>query len=271
MGVVNVTPDSFSDGGRYLDPDAAIAHGLALVDDGRRGARRRRRVHPARRRARSPPTRKRRGSLPVIRALAADGRRPDQRRHHQGLGRGRRARSRRDDRQRRLRRSHRSRPAAGRRRRRRRLRRDAHAGRARARCSATRTTTTSSREVGDFLVERLDAAAAAGIARESLMADPGIGFGKTATHNLTLLAELADAGRAGRRAGARRDVAQDVHRSPARCRRSRGPRRRHARHGGVGARSRRPDGAGPRRRAARHAPRRCSTSSKEPRHEEETA
>jgi dihydropteroate synthase len=34
MGVVNVTPDSFSDGGLYLDPDAAIAHGLSLVRDG---------------------------------------------------------------------------------------------------------------------------------------------------------------------------------------------------------------------------------------------
>lgn len=34
MGVVNVTPDSFSDGGRHLDPAAAIAHGLALVRDG---------------------------------------------------------------------------------------------------------------------------------------------------------------------------------------------------------------------------------------------
>lgn len=30
MGIVNVTPDSFSDGGRYLDTDAAVAHGLAL-------------------------------------------------------------------------------------------------------------------------------------------------------------------------------------------------------------------------------------------------
>ncbi|MEE8271346.1 MAG: dihydropteroate synthase [Alphaproteobacteria bacterium] len=30
MGVVNVTPDSFSDGGDFLDPDRAIAHGLAL-------------------------------------------------------------------------------------------------------------------------------------------------------------------------------------------------------------------------------------------------
>jgi dihydropteroate synthase len=34
MGVVNVTPDSFSDGGSYLATDAAVAHGLALVRDG---------------------------------------------------------------------------------------------------------------------------------------------------------------------------------------------------------------------------------------------
>ena len=34
MGVLNVTPDSFSDGGRYLDPDAAIAHGLRLLEEG---------------------------------------------------------------------------------------------------------------------------------------------------------------------------------------------------------------------------------------------
>lgn len=34
MGVVNVTPDSFSDGGRFLDPGSAVAHGLALRDDG---------------------------------------------------------------------------------------------------------------------------------------------------------------------------------------------------------------------------------------------
>jgi dihydropteroate synthase len=34
MGVVNVTPDSFSDGGQYLDPDAAIRHGAKLVGDG---------------------------------------------------------------------------------------------------------------------------------------------------------------------------------------------------------------------------------------------
>jgi dihydropteroate synthase len=34
MGVVNVTPDSFSDGGQYLDAKAAIAHGVELVRDG---------------------------------------------------------------------------------------------------------------------------------------------------------------------------------------------------------------------------------------------
>ena len=34
MGVVNVTPDSFSDGGRYLGAEAAIAHGVALVEAG---------------------------------------------------------------------------------------------------------------------------------------------------------------------------------------------------------------------------------------------
>jgi dihydropteroate synthase len=34
MGVVNVTPDSFSDGGRYLDADAAIAHGEELAREG---------------------------------------------------------------------------------------------------------------------------------------------------------------------------------------------------------------------------------------------
>ncbi|WP_239089689.1 dihydropteroate synthase [Sphaerimonospora thailandensis] len=34
MGVVNVTPDSFSDGGRWFDPDIAIRHGLDLVAEG---------------------------------------------------------------------------------------------------------------------------------------------------------------------------------------------------------------------------------------------
>jgi dihydropteroate synthase len=72
MGVVNVTPDSFSDGGEFLDRDAAIAHGLALVADGadlvdvggestRPGAQR------------VDEDEERRRVLPVVRALAAEG------------------------------------------------------------------------------------------------------------------------------------------------------------------------------------------------------
>lgn len=34
MGVVNVTPDSFSDGGRFVGPEAAVAHARALIADG---------------------------------------------------------------------------------------------------------------------------------------------------------------------------------------------------------------------------------------------
>lgn len=72
MGVVNVTPDSFSDGGRWFEPDAAVAHGLLLLAQGadlidvggestRPGAER---VDPAEERARV---------LPVIRALSRAG------------------------------------------------------------------------------------------------------------------------------------------------------------------------------------------------------
>jgi len=34
MGILNITPDSFSDGGRFLDPAAAIAHGRAMAEQG---------------------------------------------------------------------------------------------------------------------------------------------------------------------------------------------------------------------------------------------
>ena len=46
-------------------------------------------------------------------------------------------------------------------------------------------------EVYDFLQARLTACEAAGVARENLMIDPGIGFGKTLAHNLTLLKNLS--------------------------------------------------------------------------------
>lgn len=70
MGIVNATPDSFSDGGRYLDPERAIARGLALLADGadivdvggestRPGA------------ARVDPAIERERALPVVAGLAA--------------------------------------------------------------------------------------------------------------------------------------------------------------------------------------------------------
>lgn len=72
MGVVNVTPDSFSDGGLWFEPDDAIAHGRALLAEGadlldiggestRPGA------------GRVPIEEELRRVIPVIRALVADG------------------------------------------------------------------------------------------------------------------------------------------------------------------------------------------------------
>lgn len=34
MGIVNVTPDSFSDGGRFFDPESAVDHGMKLIEEG---------------------------------------------------------------------------------------------------------------------------------------------------------------------------------------------------------------------------------------------
>ncbi|WP_019961022.1 dihydropteroate synthase [Woodsholea maritima] len=34
MGIVNVTPDSFSDGGQFSTPEAGVAHGLSLIEEG---------------------------------------------------------------------------------------------------------------------------------------------------------------------------------------------------------------------------------------------
>ncbi len=72
MGIVNVTPDSFSDGGRYIDADAAISRGLKLRADGadlldvggestRPGA------------ERVPPDLEQERVLPVVEALAGGG------------------------------------------------------------------------------------------------------------------------------------------------------------------------------------------------------
>jgi dihydropteroate synthase len=53
------------------------------------------------------------------------------------------------------------------------------------------------REVKEFLRQRVTAAEAAGIARERLVVDPGFGFGKTASHNLALLARFEELGELG--------------------------------------------------------------------------
>ncbi len=53
-------------------------------------------------------------------------------------------------------------------------------------------------EVRSFLAERLEAAIAAGIAEERIWLDPGIGFGKTAEHNLELLRRLSELAALGR-------------------------------------------------------------------------
>lgn len=48
-------------------------------------------------------------------------------------------------------------------------------------------------EVAGFLAQRIDAACAAGIARERIVVDPGFGFGKSLAHNLSLLRHLREA------------------------------------------------------------------------------
>lgn len=72
MGVVNVTPDSFSDGGEFLDPAAAVAHGRALVAQGARiidvgGESTRPGSTPV------TPEEEQRRVLPVVAALSASG------------------------------------------------------------------------------------------------------------------------------------------------------------------------------------------------------
>ncbi len=72
MGILNVTPDSFSDGGRWADEDAAIRHGLALISSGADlldvgGESTRPGADPV------DPAEERRRILPVIAALVGEG------------------------------------------------------------------------------------------------------------------------------------------------------------------------------------------------------
>jgi dihydropteroate synthase len=187
MGVVNVTPDSFSDGGAYRDPDAAIAHGLALaaagadlVDVGGESAR------PG-----AEPTdeaEERRRVVPVVKALSDQGVLVsiDSRRAGvlaAALDAGARALN----------------DITA-------LEGDGSldlAARARVPVilmhmrGTPRTMQQAARyddlllDVLDYLAARIAACRAAGIASERIAVDPGLGFAKTADHNLMILGHLA--------------------------------------------------------------------------------
>lgn len=179
MGVVNVTPDSFSDGGRFLDHDAAVAHGLALVAEGADvvdvgGESTRPGAEPV------PVAEEVRRVVPVVEALAPHVRVSIDTRKaavaeaavaagatlvndvsatlHEvaaATGAGWVAMHMRGD------------PTS--------MQRDPRYGDVVA-------------EVRAFLLDRADAARAAGV--DEVWIDPGIGFGKTTAHNLSLLARL---------------------------------------------------------------------------------
>ena len=186
MGVLNVTPDSFSDGGKFIKLKQAVDHALALIAEGadlldvggestRPGA------------APVSLDEERRRVLPVIDALAAgtvpisvDTQKPALMREAVAAGAsmvndvcGFRE------------------PGAL----------EAVADGDAAVCimhmqGEPRTMQQAPRygdvigDVGDYLVGRVKAAQAAGISRERIVIDPGFGFGKTLEHNLMMLREL---------------------------------------------------------------------------------
>ena len=188
MGVINVTPDSFSDGGVFNDAATAIAHGLRLAEEGAEildvGGESTRPGSGA-----VPRDEELRRVLPVIEGLAGrtpaalsiDTSKADVARAALEAGAeiindvtalrgdGEMAR----------------------------VGADSGAGVVLMHMRGTPRTMQKdphydavARDVAGFLRERLEAARAAGIARDRLAVDPGIGFGKTAEHNLELIASL---------------------------------------------------------------------------------
>jgi dihydropteroate synthase len=187
MGIVNATPDSFSDGGDHFDPGAAVAHGLALAGEGasildvggestRPGA------------AEVPLEEELRRVVPVIERLARetalpisiDTSKPEVMRAAVDAGAGM------INDVYGLRREGALDAAAG-------LRVPVvlmhMLGEPRSMQEAPRYDDVVG-EVHRFLAERVFAAEMAGIDRKRLLVDPGFGFGKTTAHNLQLLAQL---------------------------------------------------------------------------------
>jgi dihydropteroate synthase len=189
MGIVNVTPDSFSDGGRYLDPDAAVAHGVALVAAGADvldvgGESTRPGAEPV------DEDEERRRVLPVVRRLAATAGVPvsvDTRKATVAAAALEAGATIVND------------VAAGADPDMFRVVIDAGAGLVVMHMQGDPRTMQHAPsyddvvvEVGDFLEARIARAREAGVDPVSLCADPGIGFGKTGGHNLTLLARLRE-------------------------------------------------------------------------------
>lgn len=195
MGVVNVTPDSFSDGGRFLDPQAAIERALALEAEGAAildigGESTRPGADPV------PAAEELRRVLPVIEGLAEHAQAEisiDTSKAvvaREALGAGAKLVN----------------DVTG-------LQGDPDmlAVVAASDCrvcvmhmrGTPRTMQDEPRydhvvdEVIGYLEARRDALAVAGIARERLLLDPGIGFGKTFEHNLELLRRIGDFHRLG--------------------------------------------------------------------------
>jgi dihydropteroate synthase len=192
MGIVNVTPDSFSDGGRYLDASAAIAHGQELA---RAGAAVLDVGGESTRPGADPVTadEELRRVIPVVRALVADTGVPvsidttkasvaDAALDSGAVMVNDVSGGRADEEM---------------------LRLVAARGAAYLTMHMRGTPRTMQQEasyddvvadVGSELRLRVDAALAAGIDARALLADPGIGFAKTAEQNFALLHRVADIG-----------------------------------------------------------------------------
>jgi dihydropteroate synthase len=185
MGIVNVTPDSFFDGGRFLDAQAAMAHSLQLVEQGAEiidigGESTRPGALPV------DEDEELRRVLPVIKRLAGqvkvpiaiDTVKPGVARAALDAGASivNDVAANRED------------PALWR------FVAEAHAGYVCMHMRGTPQTmqanpiyTDVAREVGEFFCERMRRLRDCGVGRDQIILDPGIGFGKTVGHNLQLL------------------------------------------------------------------------------------
>lgn len=187
MGIVNVTPDSFSDGGQFFDPAAAIAHGARLAAEGAQildigGESTRPGAQPV------TPDEEIRRVVPVIEGLTR--RAPwlsIDTRHAETMAAALKAGANFVNDVSALTHDPQALPLV------------AGAGVPVCLMHMRGTPRTMQQdanysnvveEVFDFLQERVSACVAAGIARENLIVDPGIGFAKTAEQNLALIGKI---------------------------------------------------------------------------------